>query len=172
MELVGGEHLEGVFYGPEDARRSNKEELETMVKLFAWVATIDSFQHWVYTHAGHSADERAEAWSRTFRRFMGLESYEGFEQALRYRWQRQLHLYQFPFYYIEYGIATLGALGIWLRYRRDPAGAIASYKRAPSLGNSRTLPELFKAAGFPWDIGPGAIEGYSCELRSALKGYA
>jgi oligoendopeptidase F len=172
MELIGGEHLEGIFYGPEDARRSNKEEVETMIKLFTWVATIDSFQHWVYTNPGHSADERAEAWSRTFRRFSGLESYDGLEQVLRYRWQRQLHLYQFPFYYIEYGIATLGALGIWLRYRRDPAGAIASYKRALSLGNSRALPELFQAAELPWDIGPKAIEAYSSELRSALKSYA
>jgi oligoendopeptidase F len=172
MELVGGEHVEGVFYGPEDAIRSNKEEVITMAKLFPWVATIDAFQHWVYTHAGHSAEERAEAWSRTFKRFCGLESYEGFEQALRYRWQRQLHLYQFPFYYIEYGIATLGALGIWSKYRRDPAGAIASYKRALTLGNSKTLPELFRAADLPWDMGPKAIEAYSRELRSAWKAYA
>ncbi len=172
MELIGGEHLEGTFYGPEDARRSNKEEVVTMVKLFTWVATIDSFQHWVYTSPRHSAAERAEAWSRIFRRFSGLESYDGLEQALRYRWQRQLHLYQYPFYYIEYGIATLGALGIWLRYRRDPEGAIASYKHALSLGNSRTLPELFQAAELPWNFGPRVVEAYSRELRSAWKGYA
>jgi oligoendopeptidase F len=172
MELVGGEHIEGTFYATEDARRSNLEEVVGMVKLFPWVAAIDSFQHWVYTNPGHSAEERAEAWSRTFRRFSGLESYEGFEDAMRYRWHRQLHLFQFPFYYIEYGIATLGALGIWLRYRKDPDGAIASYKRALSLGSSRTLPELFQAAGLPWDLGPGVIEEYSRELRTAWKSYA
>ncbi|HYC12204.1 MAG TPA: M3 family oligoendopeptidase [Nitrososphaerales archaeon] len=172
MELVGGEHLEGIFYGPEDTRRSNREEVIDMIKLFPWVATIDSFQHWVYTAPGHSADERAEAWSRIFRRFSGLESYEGYEQALRYRWQRQLHLYQYPFYYIEYGIATLGALGIWLRYREDPKGAVASYKRALSLGSSRTLPELFQAAELPWDLGPGSIESYARELRTIWKSYA
>jgi oligoendopeptidase F len=172
MELIGGEHLEGTFYGQEDARRSNKEEVISIVKLFTWVATIDSFQHWVYTNPGHSADERAEAWSRTFKRFSGLESYNGLEQALRYRWQRQLHLYEFPFYYIEYGIATLGALGIWLRYRKDPEGTIASYKRALSLGSSRTLPKLFQSAELPWDLGPGVIEAYSHELQSVWKTYA
>ena len=172
MELIGGEHIEGAFYESEDARRSNREEVVSMVKLFCWVATIDSFQHWVYTSPGHSADERAEAWSRVFRRFSGLESYEGYEQALRYRWQRQLHLYQFPFYYIEYGIATLGALGIWLRYRRDKTGAIAAYKRALSLGSSRPLPELFRAAELPWDLGPGAVQAYAGELRSIWKSYA
>ena len=172
MELVGGEHIEGTFYGPEDARRSNREEVISIVKLFPWVAAIDSFQHWAYTNPGHSADERAESWSRIFRRFSGLESYEGYEQALRYRWQRQLHLYQFPFYYIEYGIATLGALGIWLRYRKDRAGAVAAYKHALSLGSSKPLPELFRSAGLPWDLGSGAIEAYARELRSVWKGYS
>ncbi len=172
MELVGCEHVEGTFYGPEDARRSNREEVVSMIKLFAWVATIDAFQHWVYTNPGHSAAERADAWSSIFMRFQGLESYEGHEQALRHRWQRQLHLFQFPFYYIEYGIATLGALGIWLRYRRDPEGAVASYKQALSLGCSKSLPELFRTAGLPWDMGEGMIEWYSRELRSIWKSYA
>jgi oligoendopeptidase F len=172
MELVGGEHIEGVFYGPEEARRSNREEVVQMIKLFPWIASIDAFQHWVYTHAGHTSEERADAWIRILKRFKGLESYEGFEGAQRKRWQRQLHLFQFPFYYIEYGIATLGALGIWFRYRRDPKGAVESYKRALSLGSSRALPELFKAAGLPWDMGPKVIEEYAKELRSAWRSYA
>lgn len=172
MELISGEHLEGTFYDRTDAMRSNKTELIGIVKLFCWVATIDSFQHWVYTHPGYSHEERAAAWTSTFRRFSGLESYEGFDGQLRNRWQRQLHLYQAPFYYIEYGIATLGALGIWLRYREDRKGAISAYKRALSLGASRPLPELFRAADLPWDLGHKALEKYSRELRSVLKTYA
>jgi oligoendopeptidase F len=172
MELIGSEHLEGTFYGREDARRSNEAEVVDMVKLLPWVATIDSFQHWVYTHPGHSADERQVEWSRIFKRFSGLESYEGNEQVLRHRWQNQLHLFQYPFYYIEYGIATLGALGIWLRYRREPEAAITAYKVALSLGNTRSLPELFGAAGLPWDMGSGPIETYSKELRAIWKEYS
>jgi oligoendopeptidase F len=172
MELIGGEHLEGTFYSAPDARRSNRAEVEMTVKLFAWVATIDAFQHWVYTHPGHSTEERAEEWSRIFYRFTGLESYEGVEDVLRTRWQRQLHLFQFPFYYIEYGIATIGALGIWLHYRRDPEGGMAAYKRALSLGSSRPLPQLFEAAELKWGFGPSEVERYAGELRSLWKAYA
>ncbi|MGP8125783.1 MAG: M3 family oligoendopeptidase [Nitrososphaerales archaeon] len=172
MELMGGEHLEGTFYNGADARRSNKIEVIDMVKLFTWVATIDSFQHWVYTHPGHTHEERAAAWAKTFRRYSGLESYEGLEQQLRYRWQRQLHIYQFPFYYIEYLIATLGALGIWFAYREDRAEAIGAYKRALSLGATRPLPELFQAAGLPWDLGPRTLEKYARQLGSVLKTFS
>jgi oligoendopeptidase F len=166
MELIGGEHLEGTFYSAPEARRSNRSEVEGMVKLFTWVATIDAFQHWVYTRPEHSTEERAEEWSRIFYRFAGLENYEGFEDVLRSRWQRQLHLFQVPFYYIEYGIATIGALGIWLHYRRDPEGGIAAYKRALSLGSSRPLPQLFEAAGLKWGFGPDEIERYAGELKA------
>jgi oligoendopeptidase F len=172
MELIGGEHLEGTFYSDKDARRSNRAEVEQMIKLFTWVATIDAFQHWVYTHPGHSLDERAEAWIQTFSRFSGLESWENLEDFRRCRWQRQLHLFQFPFYYIEYGIATLGALGIWLHYRRDPEAAIASYKRGLSLGSSKPLPELFEAAGVKWGLGEDEVQRYAGELKSLLAIYA
>ncbi len=172
MELMGGEHLEGAFYDGVDARRSNKTEVIDMVKSFTWVATIDSFQHWVYTHPEHTHEERAAEWTKTFRRFSGLESYEGFESQLRYRWQRQLHLYQAPFYYIEYAIATLGALGIWFMYREDRAKAIAAYKRALTLGASKPLPELFQAAGVPWNLGPRSLESYSRQLSSLLRAFS
>lgn len=169
MELIGGEHLDGTFYGPEDAARSNREELETHVRLFGWIATIDAFQHWVYTHPGQTREEREDEWARTFRRFSGQASYEGYETYLRNRWQKQLHLFDVPFYYVEYGIAGLGALGLWIRYRKEPKEAISAYKDALSLGGSKPLPELFRAAGLPWDFGPKTVETYANELRSALS---
>jgi oligoendopeptidase F len=172
MELISGEHYEGAFYNRLDARRSNKEEAVEIVKLFAWVATIDAFQHWVYTHPDHTKEERASAWVRTFKRFSGLESYDGLETSLDYRWQRQLHLFEVPFYYIEYGIASTGALGIWAKYRKDRREAIESYKNALSLGASRSLPELFTAAGLNWDLGPAALARLAGELRSAIKEYS
>ena len=168
MELIGGEHLEGTFYNKEDAKRSNRLEMEEMVKLFGWVATIDVFQHWVYTHPEHTHEELEDEWVKIYARFSGLESWEGYETQLRNRWQRQLHLFEVPFYYIEYGIATLGALGVWVRYRKEPREAITAYKNALSLGGSKPLPGLFEAAGLTWDFGPTTVEKYADELRSAI----
>ncbi len=171
MEIISGEHYEGAFYRKEDSRRSNKEEAVSNVKLFTWVATVDAFQHWVYTHPDHSHEERAKAWVEAYKRFSGLESYEGLETSLAYRWQRQLHFYEVPFYYIEYGIALTGALGIWARYRKDPTGAVEAYKAALSLGATKSLPDLFHEAGVEWDFGPSAIGKFAGELRRAVREY-
>lgn len=169
MELISGEHYEGVFYDAKGARRSNHDEAADMVRLLCWIATVDSFQHWVYTNPDHTREEREEEWLKVFRRFKGLESWEGYEESERNRWQRQLHLFEYPFYYIEYGIATLGALGIWTRYRREPKEAIAAYRRALSLGGSRPLPELFEAAGLPWGFGASVVERYAEELKAVTS---
>ena len=168
MDLMGGEHLKGIFYDEEEARRSRREHAESVVKLLAWVATIDAFQHWVYTNPGHSVEDRRDYWAGLRKRFGGGDSYAGYEDIWRSRWQRQLHLYLVPFYYIEYGIALLGALGIWTRYKRDPEGALDAYIHALALGGSKPLPELFKAAGVPFDFGPGTVEPHARELRSIL----
>lgn len=172
MEIISGEHYSGAYYDEEGARRSNWEEAVSNVKLFAWVATVDAFQHWVYTHPEHTREERSRTWVKTFNRFSGLESYEGLETSREFRWQRQLHFFEVPFYYIEYGIALTGALGIWSRYRSNPKDALEAYKAALSLGASRPLPDLFRAAGLEWDIGPSALAKFSGELSSAIKEYA
>jgi oligoendopeptidase F len=171
MEMITGEHYEGVFYDKEDAKRSNWKEAVDIIKLFTWVATIDAFQHWVYSHPVHTKDERAKAWVATFNRFCGLESYEGLESNRAYRWQRQPHLFETPFYYIEYGIALTGALGVWSHYRKNPMDAVEAYKGALSLGCARPLPELFEAAGVEWNFGPGALRRIAGELRSAVMEY-
>lgn len=167
MDLLGGEHL-SAFYSPEEATRSKREHLEGIVSLLPWIATIDAFQHWIYTHPGHSRKEREEYWLKLRQRFGGIESWEGYEPALRAAWQRQLHLYEVPFYYIEYGIAQLGALGVWHHSKKDPGGAIEAYKRALALGGSRPLPELFKAAGLPFNFGPESIAHVVESLRAEL----
>ena len=172
MEIISGEHYSGTFYNEEDARRSNFEEAVGNIKLFTWVATVDAFQHWVYTHPEHTAEERAKAWVETSSRFSGLESYEGLELSRAFRWQRQLHFFEVPFYYIEYGIALTGALGIWARYRKDRRDAIEAYKGALSLGAAKPLPDLFAAAGLRWGFGRKELPGYANELRAAIKEYA
>src|SRR5881409_3189469 len=168
MEIIGGEHLEGTFYSKEDAARSKREHLASIVKLLAWIATIDAFQHWIYTNPSHTREDRQDQWVRLRKRFGGAESWVGHEEFLRSQWQRQLHLFEVPFYYIEYGIAFMGALGLWTRYRRDPRAAISAYQRALALGGSKPLPELFKAAELPFDFGPTTVEPYAKELHNVL----
>jgi oligoendopeptidase F len=146
MELLGGEHLD-VFYAEEEVRRARRDHLEGIVKTFPWIATVDAFQHWVYTHPGHTRTERAAAWNALMDRFGGDVDWSGREEARSYSWHRQLHIFLYPFYYVEYGIAQIGALQVWLRSRADRAGALAAYKAALALGGSRPLPELFERAG-------------------------
>jgi oligoendopeptidase F len=168
MEIIGGEHLEGTFYNKEDAARSKREHLASILKLLAWIATIDAFQHWIYTNSSHTREERQAQWLNLRKRFGGAESWNGYEEFLQSQWQRQLHLFEVPFYYIEYGIAFMGALGLWTRYRKDPKAAISAYQRALALGGSKPLPELFKAAELPFDFGPRTIQPYAKELHDVL----
>jgi oligoendopeptidase F len=146
MELLGAEHL-GEFYSEADVRRARREAFQDILNLLPWMATIDQFQHWVYTHEGHSVDERVAAWLEIFRRYRDDTDWSGLEDSERAYWQRQGHLFWLPFYYIEYAIAQIGALQVWLNSKRDRKAALAQYRHALSLGGSRTLPELFSAAG-------------------------
>ena len=113
---------------------------------------MDAFQHWLYTHPGHSSDERSAAWVDLANRFGGDTDWSGQEPVRAFLWHRQLHVFLYPFYYIEYGIAQLGALQVWLNSKTDKATALTRYKRALSLGGSRPLPELFETAGCPFDF--------------------
>lgn len=171
MELLAMDHFE-VFYGDkEPADRARKRMLEDIVKVLCWIATIDGFQHWIYTHPGHSVEERTQAWLEYENRFGGgVIDHTGFEDAHAAMWQRQLHLFHVPFYYIEYGIAQLGALQLWLNYREDPEQTLQQYRQALSLGDTQPLPKLYEAAGLRFDfsadtIGP-LIDAVEAELAN------
>jgi oligoendopeptidase F len=151
MELLTYDLLDEFFSG-EDLDRAKRQQLEGVVNVLPWVATIDAFQHWMYTHPDHDHDQRREQWLGLLNRFGGIEDYAGFDSFRDRSWQRQLHLFQVPFYYIEYGIAQLGALQVWRNFKDDPAKALADYRHALSLGGSRTLPKLFDAAGIRFDF--------------------
>ena len=142
MELLGGEHLE-VFYGDGEAARARRTHLEGVVGTLTWIATVDAFQHWLYTHPDHSPDERREAWLALAERFGGETDWSGCEEVRAHLWHRQLHIFLYPFYYIEYGIAQLGALQVWLNARNDPATALAvmpSFKKRGRLLKTAALP--------------------------------
>lgn len=146
MELLGNEFLEE-FYSPADANRARRTHLEGIVTIFPWIAAVDAFQHWIYTHPAHSRDERRAAWVRLMQRFGGDVDWSGFEDARASLWHRQLHIFIHPFYYVEYGIAQLGALQVWLNSKSNKQEALTKYRDALALGGSRPLPELFSAAG-------------------------
>jgi oligoendopeptidase F len=169
MELLGGEQLDGTFYNHEDAVRSRQKHLEEIARLLPWIATIDAFQHWIYTNPNHTHEQREEFWLKLRERFAGLESWENYDDVQRSFWQRQGHLFTAPFYYIEYGIAQLGALGIWTHYLKDPQDAVQAYKRALALGGSKPLPQLFKAADLPFNFGSDIVQTYAHQLRSGLS---
>jgi oligoendopeptidase F len=151
MELLGARRLDP-FYEPRDAARSNRKLLEEIVLILPWIATVDAFQHWIYNHPEHSREDRRSAWRDLLARFGGIVDWSGYDEARDHSWHRQLHIFLYPFYYIEYGIAQLGALQIWQRWLADRAGAVASYKHALALGGARPLPELFAAAGIRFDF--------------------
>lgn len=161
MELLTMPHWGGPagFYPEEeDLARARRKQVEGSCSLLPWIATIDAFQHWIYERPAHTRAERTAAWLDLDRRFGHAVSWEGLEEARATQWQRQMHLFGAPFYYIEYGIAQLGALQLWLRSLEDgETAAIRSYMRALALGGSRPLPELFKAAGLVFDFGPETV---------------
>jgi oligoendopeptidase F len=168
MELLAYPQLDE-FYGSAEADRARREHLEGIVATLPWIAQIDAFQQWIYTHPGHSRAERREAWLALQRRFGGDASFAGLEEAEASMWQRQLHLFGMPFYYIEYGIAQLGALQLWQQARRDPAAALRGYKRGLALGGSRPLPALFAESGLRFDFGPDTIESLMGDVAQELE---
>ena len=167
MELMS--HPEwGEFYSEEEARRAKADHLEKIVCFMPWMATIDAFQHWVYANPEHSREERAEHWLELRRRFGPKTDWSGFEDLKETSWQGQLHLFQVPFYYVEYGIAQLGALQLWQYHRRDASDALSRYARAMSLGNTKPLPELFGEAGLNLGFGEEHVGSLIGELNEAL----
>jgi oligoendopeptidase F len=157
MELLGNEFIEE-FYSAADANRARRVHLEGVIGVFPWIATVDEFQHWVYTHPGHSRAERAAAWLELMDRFGGDVDWSGYEAARANLWHRQLHIFTHPFYYIEYGIAQLGALQVWANSKRDKAKTLNDYKKSLALGGSRPLPELFQAAGCKFQFDAATIK--------------
>ena len=157
MELLGNEFLEE-FYSTAEANRARKTHLEGIIGFFPWMATVDAFQHWIYTHAGHTRAERKAAYLKLMDRFGGDVDFSGFEEVRAHSWHRQLHIFIHPFYYVEYGIAQLGALQVWANSKADKAKALGDYKKSLALGGSRPLPELFAAAGCKFQFDAATIK--------------
>ena len=157
MELFSYDFLDE-FYNQKQSQRHRRHHLEGIILVLGWIAQIDAFQHWIYTHPGHDARERNKIWLSLDERFSPGIDWSGLEQYREEYWQKQLHLFGVPFYYIEYGIAQIGAIGLYRQYRQDSQAALTNYRQALTLGGSRPLPDLYAAAGLPFDFGPQVIE--------------
>jgi oligoendopeptidase F len=153
MELLTLDQYGHFYPEAEDLKRAQMTQLEHCITGLPWIATVDAFQQWMYNHPGHTQEERRAAWVQLYYRFHGdLIDWSGYEQALENMWQRQLHIYEVPFYYIEYGIAQLGALAVWKNYREDPVSGLNQYLHALSLGYKKPIGGIYEAAGIRLDF--------------------
>ncbi len=158
MELISMETWD-IFFTQEDLQRARREQLEGIIRILPWIAAIDKFQHWIYTHPGHTHEEREAQWTAIMREFSSpLVDWSGYEHFLATGWQGQLHLFEVPFYYVEYGISQLGALAVWKNYRETPDTALQQYEKALSLGYSRPIPEIYREAGIRFDFSEGYVK--------------
>jgi len=170
MELVSMDHWDVFFQNSDDLDRAKMEQLEDIIETLPWVATIDKFQHWIYEHPDHTPSQRKSNWNRIFHEFADtVTDWRGLEEAKDYLWQKQLHLYEVPFYYIEYGMAQLGAIAIWRNFKRDKKQGLNGYLNALKLGNLRTIPEIYRAAGIKFDFSKSYIRELMSFVREELS---
>lgn len=170
MELLTMEHWDVFFEDPEELRRAKINQLEYVLKVLPWIATIDKFQHWVYTHPEHQQEDRQEAWMQIMKSFNSPTiDHSGLEHYLEHLWHKQLHIFEVPFYYIEYGMAQLGAIAIWKRYREDPESAIQDYLNALKLGYTRNVREIYQAAGIEFNFSRSYVSELGAFIKSELK---
>ncbi|MDB5227362.1 MAG: oligoendopeptidase [Bacteroidota bacterium] len=166
MELMTFDGL-NAFYNEADKDRAIQTHLEGIISMLPWIALIDKFQHWIYTHPQHTSEERENKWLELHKELTSGEvEWTGYEDFRKTMWHRQLHLFEVPFYYIEYGIAQLGAIAVWRNYRQNKEKAISDYKNALSLGYTKTIPQIYAAAGVEFNFS----KEYVRELVNFLKG--
>ncbi|MGN6604248.1 MAG: M3 family oligoendopeptidase [Ginsengibacter sp.] len=170
MELFSMDHWDVFFDNKKDLKRAKEHQLERVITIFPWIAIIDKFQHWIYENPNHTLEERSRKWMEIFKEFGDdVVDYSGLEKFVENSWQKQLHLYEVPFYYVEYGIAQLGAIGLWKQFKNDKEKALDNYINALSLGGTKTLPELYKAAGLKFDFSPENIKSLMEFVNAELE---
>ena len=167
MELISMDQWQIFFPNEEELKRAKREQLEDIIETLPWVATIDKFQHWIYENPSHTPDERKKNWNRIFDQFTDTATdWIGLQENKDYVWQKQLHLYEVPFYYIEYGMAQLGAIAVWRNYKLDKKKGLEGYMNALKLGYTKSIPEIYKAANIKFDFSKAYIK----ELMDFVRG--
>ncbi len=170
MELLSMDHWDVFYPNATELKRAKKDHLEDILSVLPWIAIVDKFQHWIYSNPTHTESDRKQEWLRIHKEFSSdLVDYTDIEDALSYMWQKQLHIYEVPFYYIEYGMAQLGAIAIWRNYKLDPKRAIADYKKALTLGYTASIPEIYEAAGIRFDFSSENVKELARFVREELE---
>ncbi len=170
MELISMEHWQHFFSNADDLKRAKREQLENVIEALPWIACVDAFQHWLYTNAEHTIEQRTAQWKKLILEYSSsLVDWSDDQKALEAMWQKQLHLFEVPFYYIEYGMAQLGAIAVWRNYKSNPTKAIQQYKDALSLGYTKSIPEIYQAAGIRFDFSENYIKELIDFVKQELK---
>lgn len=166
MELISMEHWHHYFENEQELKMAKRKHLEDVLKGLPWIACVDAFQHWIYTNPNHSVEERSNAWLKTYERFASKSvDWSGVESIKKLLWQKQLHIYEVPFYYIEYGFAQLGAIAMWRNYRLNPEQTIKQYLDALKMGYTASISEVYEKAGVRFDFS----EDYIRELAGFVN---
>ncbi len=174
MELLGSPYLtkdRGGFYSQKDAARARLAHLESYLLFWPYMAVVDAFQHWAYeNHVSASDPANCEKkYLELWQRFMPGVDWSGLEDSLCTRWQRQGHIFQVPFYYVEYGLAQLGALQVWRNALRNQAKAVADYRTALALGGTVSIPQMFAAAGAKFAFDTATLQEAVKLIESTLR---
>jgi len=169
MELISMEHWNVFFTNADELKRAKKEQLDKSLKTLLWIAAVDKFQHWIYETPTHTVEERMVQWTTVINQFTSKEiDFSGLDDVRARGWQGQLHIFEVPFYYIEYGMAQLGAIAVWRNYKKDPAKALKEYEAALRLGYTKSIPEIYKTAGIEFNFSPAYVKELAEFVKSEL----
>jgi oligoendopeptidase F len=170
MELISMDHWDEYFADKEELKRAKKYQLKDILKTLPWVAVVDAFQHWIYTNPTHTTEERTKAWKEIFNKFgANFVDWTNHQEALENLWQKQLHIFEVPFYYIEYGIAQLGAIAVWKNYKENPKQGLAKYLDALKLGYTKNMIQIYETAGIQFNFSAAYIKELMAFVQQELK---
>lgn len=169
MELISMEHWGVFFTNADELKRAKKEQLDKSLKTLLWIAAVDKFQHWIYENPTHTVEERMVQWTTVIDQFTSKEiDFSGLDDVRGRGWQGQLHIFEVPFYYIEYGMAQLGAIAVWRNYKKDPSKALKEYEAALRLGYTKSIPEIYKTAGIEFNFSSAYVKELAEFVKSEL----
>ena len=170
MELISMEHWDVFFGDKEEWKRARKEQLQGVLETLPWVAMVDEFQHWLYENGNHTQDERHDKWLSISKRYgTGMVDWSSHKEFQKTAWQRQLHIYEVPFYYIEYGMAQLGAIAVWRNYKQNSEKALDDYDSALKLGYTKSIGEIYEAANVKFDFSASYVKELADFVKSELE---
>ena len=170
MELISMDNWDVYFSDPEELKRAKRDQLIDVIKTLPWVAVVDQFQHWIYTNPDHNDEQRRDAWMQIYERFgASFVDWADNKEAEANLWQKQLHIFEVPFYYIEYGMAQLGAIAVWKNYKENPEKGLQQYMDALKLGYTKTIREIYETAGVKFDFSAAYVKELVAFVKQELE---